>query len=205
MFYDETQDPYNGHPYVDLGLPSGTLWATCNVGANSPEEFGGYFAWGETSPKSEHQSYNYALGFWDSDYPDCNMIKYNSSDGLTVLLPENDAARENMGGEWRMPTAEQMRELSSNTTLSQHTINGIKGCLLTSRNNGRTIFFPYMGWSQNGEIYNVGETLAINSRDIAFPGWAYCGFANISTTSFQVDDEDPACTFIGRPVRGVIG
>ena len=106
------------HPYVDLGLPSGTLWATYNIGATKPEEYGDYFAWGETEPKEVYDwsTYKYAKasGAWDLD----SLTKYNFGnyydgvvDSLSTLLPEDDAATVNWGSEWRMPTNEEQREL----------------------------------------------------------------------------------------------
>ena len=108
-------DPDN-HEYVDLGLPSGTLWATCNIGANSPEEAGLYFAWGETQGYTAEQvgSEEGKRAFdWDNYKfgPDSAITKYNDTDGLTVLEPEDDAATVNWGEGWRMPTKEQFWEL----------------------------------------------------------------------------------------------
>lgn len=94
------KDPFNGYEYVDLGLTSGTLWATCNVGASNPEDYGAYYAWGETTEKSGNNAY---ATDW-SDYIFTNnggnsFTKYNSSDGKGILDFEDDAARVNMGGE----------------------------------------------------------------------------------------------------------
>lgn len=108
----------SNHEYVDLGLPSGTLWATYNIGATKPEEYGDYFAWGETEPKEVYDwsTYKYAKasGAWDLD----SLTKYNFGnyydgvvDSLSTLLPEDDAATVNWGSEWRMPTNEEQREL----------------------------------------------------------------------------------------------
>ena len=103
---DEPVTPPDNHEWVDLGLPSGTLWATCNVGANAPEEYGDHFAWGETSPKDV---YNWSTYQW------CNgsmftLTKYNTESSLgmvdnkTELDPEDDAAYVNWGPSWRTPT-----------------------------------------------------------------------------------------------------
>ena len=127
---------YSFHEYVDLGLPSGTLWATYNVGANSPEEYGDYFAWGETQPKDTYtwSTYQYANG--GSPWGNPNLTKYcaNSQygyngyvDDLTILLPEDDAATANWGSNWRMPTQEEWWELGSNTTHTWTTQNGVNG------------------------------------------------------------------------------
>ncbi len=116
--YDDTTfkvEPVTEHEYVDLGLPSGTLWATCNVGATKPTEYGDYFAWGETEPKEVYADSTYKWFYADSEI----YTKYNSEDGLTTLLPEDDAATANWGSEWRMPTNEEQRELYENSYMVQ--------------------------------------------------------------------------------------
>ncbi len=129
--------------WVDLGLPSGTLWAACNVGATRPEEYGNYFAWGETMPKSEYNEENYKWGIYNnSASPDCGMTKYNKTDGKTVLDPSDDAARANWGSQqWRMPTFEEMEELLNNCTRTQTTLNGVVGFRISGP-NGNSIFMP---------------------------------------------------------------
>ncbi len=105
------------HEYVDLGLPSGTLWATCNIGATKPEEFGDYFAWGETEPKEVYDwsTYKYAKALGpnklDSLTKYCLSSDYGIIDGLSSLLPDDDAATVNWGKEWRMPTEIEVKEL----------------------------------------------------------------------------------------------
>ena len=105
----------NGHDFVDLGLPSGTLWATCNVGASRPEEYGGVFAWGETEEKESYTWNNYAFGILETTtymitkYTLLN--KFGLQDGRVTLESEDDAAAVVMGGEWVMPTADQWSEL----------------------------------------------------------------------------------------------
>jgi hypothetical protein len=117
----------NGHEYVDLGLPSGILWATCNVGASKPEEFGDYFAWGETITKSNYTSTN-----------------YNYSSAPTTLPLDRDAANVNWGDDWRIPTEEEFTELKNNTwRLIQK--NGISGFEITG-SNGNSIFLPAAGY-----------------------------------------------------------
>ena len=157
----EYQSFDDSHEWVDLGLPSGTLWATCNVGASRPEEYGDFFAWGETVTKAE---FNWAT------YRHCNgggytMTKYVNSgawgprvDNLEELLPEDDAATVNWGDNWQMPSTEQFRELidEDNTTIRWETINGVSGKLITSKANGNSIFFPAAGIR--------GETNAIYQR-----------------------------------------
>ena len=142
-FYDPQE-----HDYVDLGLPSGTMWATCNLGADSPEEDGDYFAWGETTPKSNYNWSNYKYGSAANQLTKyCNKSSYGLNgftDGKTVLDASDDAARVNLGENWRMPTLEEMNELWSNCTHVRTTINGKVGCLFTGP-NGNTLFFPGAG------------------------------------------------------------
>ena len=114
---DEPMTPDN-HEYVDLGLPSGTLWATCNVGATTPEDMGDYFAWGETAPKQIYDMDNYKWYDSSSDKLTkyCTDDKYGAVDYMTELLPEDDAAYVNWGPSWRMPTLEQQQELIERCT-----------------------------------------------------------------------------------------
>ena len=102
----------NGHEYVDLGLPSGTKWATCNVGASKPQDYGNYYAWGETSTKETYKWSTYKYGTYDDDGDYSKLTKYNTSDSKTTLDLSDDAAHVNWGGKWRMPTFEQLSELS---------------------------------------------------------------------------------------------
>ena len=104
---------HNGHEYVDLGLPSGIKWATCNVGATTPEEYGDYFAWGETQPKDYYDwsTYKYCNGDEYSITKYCTRSTYGTVDIKTTLELSDDAARVNWGGKWRMPTIEEQKEL----------------------------------------------------------------------------------------------
>ncbi|MBR5118423.1 MAG: hypothetical protein IK100_07245 [Muribaculaceae bacterium] len=147
--------PDGNHPHmIDLGLPSGTKWACCNIGANSPAECGDYFAWGETSPKPYYKKTNYK---WYSGGDDhnitkyCSMSNYGTVDNRTELELEDDAAYVNWGPKWRMPSAQQVRELMKNTTVQWAKINGTKGYLLKSNINNNAVFFPAAGWPYNGE------------------------------------------------------
>lgn len=146
--------PDGNHPHmIDLGLPSGTKWACCNVGANSPAEYGVFFAWGETSPKSTFKLYNYK---WYSGGDDHNILRYccNSDygtiDNRQELEPEDDAAYVNWGPEWRMPSLTQIRELLNNCTSEWTIANGIGGYLFKSNSNDNAIFFPLPGWNPRG-------------------------------------------------------
>ena len=136
--------------YVDLGLPSGTLWATFNIGANAPEGYGDYFAWGETAPKDTYSwnTYQYCNGSYNTitKYCDYSSCGYNGfTDYLYTLLPEDDAATTNWGGKWRMPTKEEWQELINNTTSTWTTQNGMNGRLFTAA-NGNSLFLPAAGY-----------------------------------------------------------
>ncbi len=138
----------NNHEAVDLGLPSGTLWATCNIGAESPEENGNYFAWGETQPKecylaAKEGQYKWGTLGQHKGEPD-NLTKYNELDKKTILEPEDDAATVNWGSPWRMPTLQEVEELGEYCTGSFIEINGVSGILLKGPNEN-SIFLPAAG------------------------------------------------------------
>jgi hypothetical protein len=144
---------YNGggddHEYVDLGLPSGTLWATCNIGADTPEGYGDYFAWGETQPKDAYDwsTYQYCNGSNNMLTKYCNNSSYGYNgftDNLTTLLPEDDAATTNWGNDWRMPTKDDWQELIQNSSITWVSQNGVNGFRFTG-SNGNSVFFPAAG------------------------------------------------------------
>ena len=135
---------HNGHEYVDLELPSGTLWATCNVGADEEYDSGDYFAWGETYTKTVYGSATY---------------KFNNSQ-IKELEPENDAAHVNMGGNWCTPTQKQFHELFENTEnnwVDNYSNTGVGGMLFTGK-NGNTLFFPANGKHAHESLANQKTT-----------------------------------------------
>ena len=159
------------HEYVDLGLS--VNWATCNIGANRPEDYGNYYAWGETETKSIYD--------W-STYKWCNgsnnsLTKYNTNstsgtvDNKTVLDPEDDAASANWGGDWRMPTVTEFEELISNTTGTWYgknntEFNGVAGYKYVSKKEGYTdkyIFLPATSYSGDGTGLNYYWSSSLNS------------------------------------------
>ena len=152
----EADEPVNDeHEYVDLGLPSGTKWATCNVGASKPEEYGDYFAWGETKPKSTYDWRTY----FDTDDVGKTFKKYNINGGLTELQPEDDAATANWGSGWKMPSFDQINELINDeyTTWEWTQLNGVNGYKVTSKSNGNSIFLPAAGYRWYDELYSAGS------------------------------------------------
>ena len=156
---DKDNDNDNDN-WVDLGLPSGTLWATCNLGATAPEGYGDYFAWGETSTKGlyDWSNYRYCTAEGDSLL---TLTKYNTStdygtvDGLMTLQAMDDAATARLSGA-RMPTREDWEELLAGTTAEWATQNGVGGYRLTAP-NGNSLFLPAAGSSNGAELVVAGE------------------------------------------------
>ncbi len=148
--------------YVDLGLSSGTLWATFNVGATAPEQYGDYFAWGETQPKENYSWLNegdYKWGVFNSSDTNYGMTKYNKTDGKTVLAPEDDAATANWGGDWRMPTTAEQQELLNECTwewTDNYNNTGVAGRIVTGT-NGNSIFLPAAGYRDDSLLYLGGS------------------------------------------------
>ncbi len=140
---------YNGHHYVDLGLPSGLLWAVCNVGAEKMEAFGDYFAWGETESK-ENYDWN-TLKYWDN----VGATKYSHDDNLVTLEAEDDAATANWGGAWRTPKRAEQDELRTECTWTKTTKNGKAGFEVKGK-NGNSIFLPAAGSRNGSGFYGVG-------------------------------------------------
>lgn len=146
---DEPKDDrgeYNGHEYVDLGLPCGVKWATCNVGATLPSDFGDYFAWGETQPKETYASNN--SKFYNVGYPELKGMGVIDSDGN--LTAKYDVATIEWGGKWRMPTKEELIELRNQCTWIPTTLNDVKGYQVTGP-NGNSIFLPSAGYYNHTE------------------------------------------------------
>jgi hypothetical protein len=154
-------DPTNGHEWVDLGLPNGTKWATCNVGAESPEDYGDYFAWGETEPKDYYDwsTYKWYNGSYDTQTKYCTDSYYGTVDNKTTLDLSDDAAYVNWGSSWRMPTKAEQDELRNTnyTTWAWTTQNGVKGYKVTSKVNGNSIFLPAAGYRYDSDLDGAGS------------------------------------------------
>ncbi|MBQ1485573.1 MAG: SUMF1/EgtB/PvdO family nonheme iron enzyme, partial [Muribaculaceae bacterium] len=149
----------NEHEYVDLGLPSGTLWATCNIGANSPEGYGDYFAWGETEPKDYYDwsTYKWCNGSYKTLNKYCKSYLYGYKgfvDNKTELDLEDDAAYVNWGLSWRMPTTDQLQELIENSVWRWTQRNGVNGQLVTGP-NGKSLFLPAAGCLNDSSLNDV--------------------------------------------------
>ena len=135
--------------YVDLGLPSGNLWAKCNLGASSPEAYGDYYAWGEVEPKQEYTKSNYK--WYKEGAPSQGFTKYNNEDGKLTLEDEDDAVIQKLGNGWRTPTLADFRELTNQkyTTIEKTTLNGVAGYQITSKKNKKSIFIPFAGFKNS--------------------------------------------------------
>ena len=146
---------------VDLGLPSGIKWASCNIGAEKPEYSGNYYAWGEVLPKENYSlaTYKYANGDYNKLTKYCNNASYGDNgftDNKTTLEPEDDAAHVNWGGSWRMPTYAEWTELRKQCTWTWTTKNGINGYQVTSKTNSNSIFLPAAGYRYGTSLGDVG-------------------------------------------------
>ena len=152
----EKSSTENGHEYVDLGLS--VKWATCNVGASKPEEYGDYFAWGETQPKDYYDwsTYKWCNGSMNTQTKYCTDSNYGIVDDKTVLEAADDAATANWGGAWRMPTGEEYYELRHNCTWELTTQNGVNGYKVTGT-NGNSIFLPAAGGRYLSDLSYAGR------------------------------------------------
>ena len=207
VYYNYPPKPKpNGHDYVDLGLPSGTLWATMNVGASKPSDYGLYFQWGDTQGYTQDQigkdkQFSWNDYKWSIDGSGSNFSKYTTN-GATLEL-EDDAAHVNMGGDWHMPTPTQIRELIDNTTTAWTTSNGT-GMTFTSRTDRtKSIFIPAAGGAWLGSLHSSGyfgsvwsSMLGTGNVDSGQYLYFYSGNALLSYYY------DRGCGF---SVRGVLG
>ena len=183
----------NWHRYVDLGLPSGLLWATCNIGAKEPWENGLYFSWGNGDGHEK-----------DSGYYFCET-DYGTTPGASLIdsIPVNakyDAARAHLGGSWRMPTAFEFKELYNNCISEWTTQNGVNGMLFTSCINGNSVFFPAAGGYYGTVFIGNAASGAYWSSSLRPQSNAYClyvGCGGVAPQSYSL-------RFIGYTVRAVL-
>lgn len=199
----------NGYDYVDLGLPSGTLWAKMNVGASKPSDYGLYFQWGVTEGCAANQvgigegkkiflndDYKWAIKGSLSKY-----IKYTTN-GASLEL-DDDAANANMGGSWHMPTPKKIQELFDNTTSKWTILDRIRGVEFTSiQDTSKSVFIPAAGYAWNGLVYYAGSTghiwtSMLNACNVNEGHYLYF---NLEGTGLGYDLRSD-----GLSVRGVIG
>ena len=195
------QTTENGHVYVDLGLS--VKWATCNVGATKAEEEGDYFAWGETETKEIYnwETYKWCNGTYNSMTKYCSDSQYGTVDNKTILDIEDDAARANWGGTWRMPTEAEIEEMEENCIITKTTLNGVNGWTITSEINGNSIFVPVNGHYEDGNLkheeYNFASTWSSS----------YYDYGNYRATTFRIASHYLSASFEyrhkGYPVRAV--
>lgn len=153
------------HEWVDLGLS--VNWATCNVGANSPEERGDAYAWGETSPKDDYTWENYVFNCGGNTDSRAKFTKYKYPEDKQRLDPSDDVVRIKWGGNWRMPTKEEMKELRTECNWTWTTENGVLGCLVQSKQNGNSIFLPKeCYWSSDFNIFQDYQAYSLYFNEL---------------------------------------
>lgn len=210
--YPPSNPNFNGHDYVDLGLPSGTLWATCNVGASKPSDYGQYFQWGDTQGYTKDQigkgdgkkkfSSDWSDYKWSVNGSSSNFSKYTTPGAILEL--EDDAAHVHMGGDWHMPTPTQISELLSNTTNTWTK----QGRLFTSKKDKtKSIFIPVAGDAWDGSLHNSGSgsgsyggvwSSMLSAYNVSGGQWLYSSSSNVNLY-------DSGHRFSGLSVRGVLG
>ena len=205
-------DPYKGHEYVEIG---GLKWATMNIGASQPSDYGLYFAWGDTQGytaeqvgSGEGQKYfgwaDYKHGNGTSSPGETGMTKYKYNDGLTTLEAVDDAAVANWGGSWRMPTNDDFQTLGAAVNTAWTQVNGVYGILCTDiEDSSKTLFFPAAGFCNDGSGKNVGNggiywssSLFTVSRNNAY---------NLNFTSSNLLWGNASPRYVGFSVRPVVG
>lgn len=180
------------YSYVDMGLPSGTMWATTNLKASKPEEYGGYFAWGEIKSSTSF-AVNYYLGAGMGPY-DLGTDKDPLRDYVPptnrygILPAEYDAATQLLGESWRIPTDKDFTELMSNSTMVITTLNGVKGAKITSKINENSIFMPFAGYYHESKRIYEGESAVYQTANCSWESGYYSKYFCIST--------DPRKTYI---------
>ena len=184
---DTLANVHEGHEWVDLGLPSGLKWATCNVGASSPEEYGDYFAWGETTTKST--------------YTEDNCASYEKSWSDIGGDSSRDAATANWGGDWRLPTKAEYQELLDNCTWEWTTQNGHNGYKVTSKKNGQSIFLPAADLRYGADEDYVGSNGGYWSST---PDESSTYYAYVLYFDEDYPDVDWGSRYFGRSVRPVL-
>ena len=205
------------YEWVDLGLPSGLKWAAWNVGATKPEEYGLYFQWGETQgytrPTTEKGFYwgdyqftkDACTGTTDTSFRG-GLTKYNTKsasgvvDNLTTLELSDDAAYLS-DNTCRMPTRDEMRELTANTTSAWTQVNGVSGCQFTSKVNGNSIFVPAAGYCGRGSVDYVGQYGDLWSSSLYESNPKYAFNLNFNSSNSNVNNNNRFYGYSLRPVK----
>ncbi len=195
----------DGHEAIDLGLPSGTLWATCNIGAEKPEETGTPFAWGEINPKDSYSWDNYQHGSYDKSSQRFTLTKYEYEteypETFIDLLPEDDAATVHWGGEWRMPTANDFSELIRKCAIIESTRVNKNGIIIYGREivgrNGNRIFVPCV--TNDKDLYLWSSSLAWSYYESSSIAYALCPLKY----SYEECVVDVVSRAAGLPIRPV--
>ncbi len=178
---------------IDLGLPSGTKWACCNVGANKPESDGDYYAWGETRTKSVYDWSTYV--HCDGSKETCHNI------GSDIAGTQYDVAHVKWGGSWVMPSKDQIKELLDNCTYQWTTVSGVKGGKFTSKKNGASIFLPAAGFRWDDGL-NVAGSYGLYWSSTQFPSYTDNAY-DLEVNSGDAIWNDYSYRSIGRTVRPV--
>lgn len=183
VFYGEDKtfvaEEFGTPDYVDLGLPSGLKWATMNLGATAPEEIGDYYAWAETTPRTEFTYANYL--YQNGTYANDHMQNYNGTDRLRNLKPEHDAATVNLGAGWRMPTSDEAQELIENSTIEYTILNGIE-CNKVTGPNGNCIYIPYAGY----KYYDTDSSGSLTKRAYIWTSSLRFQYYNSSNHNYEL-------------------
>ena len=211
-YLPELDDPYNGHEYVEIG---GLKWATMNIGASQPSDYGLYFAWGDTQGytaeqvgSGEGKKYfgweDYKYGNGTSSPGATGITKYNETDGKTILEASDDAAVANWGGSWRMPTTAEFQALGAAVNTAWTQVNNVYGILCTDKtDSSKTLFFPAAGYCSGGSVEGVGHygrywssSLSSDNRQGAY----YLYF--LSGNAYWDSGSNRYCGYAVRPVVG---
>ena len=199
--------------WVDLGLPSGTLWAAYNIGGSQPEHYGDYFAWAETQTKVSFTSATYKYAKWGEsiyvNYENYYLTKYCTreeygfegfTDNLTELLTGDDAATVNWGDGARTPSQDDWNELKNNTTHDEYVLNGINGRRYVG-SNGKSIFIPFAGYIDNETLHYDGFNGIYWSRNLKTTAPTMVHLFNSTNSGCSANAENSR--FFGCPVRAV--
>lgn len=192
--------------FVDLGLPSGTLWRNRNLGADAETDYGLYYAWAATEGHTANDGYNFNwvnAPYYTGDGTTHSWSKYNGTDGKTVLDVEDDAAYA-VNPDWRMPSVAQMKELfnTNYVTYKLTTVDGVNGYRVTSKTNGNSIFMPAAGYRNGTSLYVAGSDGYYWSRALYSSNEHDAYYLSYTSSFVSTSNYGSGCR--GRSVRPVI-